>query len=205
MTANYKYKCKLLLGTAFMLSVATLAHAEIFKWKDAQGVTHYGDTMPPQAAGRATTEMSKRGMVIKQTPAALTPEQRLTDEAEQARAAKEKQIRIEQKRHDAALLNTYTTPAEIDLARDRNLEQSKLVIDGTNSRLAPLQAKQAKLVQQADGKVPAKGPLAAEYAENAKHIDDLETILAQKNKEMADIRSRFEADKARFIELTGQK
>lgn len=202
MTDNYKYK--LLLGAIFTLNAATAAHAEIFKWKDAQGVTHYGDTMPPQAAGRATTEISKRGMVIKQTPAALTPEQRLSNEAQQAQAAKEKQLQTEQKRHDAALLNTYTTPAEIDLARDRNLEQSKLVIDGTNSRIAPLQAKQAKLIQQSGGRIPVKGPLAAEYASNEKRIDDLKAILAQKNKEMADIRSRFEADKARFIQLTGK-
>jgi hypothetical protein len=201
MTANLK----LILGSTLLLSIVTPAHAEIYKWKDAQGVTHYGDTMPPQAAGRATTEMSKHGMVIKQTPAALTPEQRQSNEAEAVRENKEQQIQTEQKRRDTALLNTYTTPAEIDLARDRNLEQSKLVVDGTKLRLAPLQQKQAKLVQQAGGKIPDKGPMAAEYAQNAQHIKDLEAILAQKNQEMADIRSKFEGDKARFIELTGKK
>lgn len=193
-----------LLVVALALNVASIAHADIYKWKDAQGVTHYGDTMPPQAAGRATTEMSKRGTVIKQTPAALTPEQRLNNEAEAAKATKEQQSQTEQKRHDSALLNTYTSPAEIDLARDRSLEQSKLVVDGTNLRLAPLRDKQAKLKQQSGGKVPSTGPQAAEYAANLKHITELEDILSQKSKEMADIRSKFEADKARYIELTGK-
>ena len=195
---------KLILGTTLMLSTATVAHAEIYKWKDAQGVTHYGDTMPPQAAGRATTEMSKHGIVIKQTPAAMTPEQRLDNAAEAAKEVKEQQTQTELKRRDTALLNTYTSPAEVDLARDRNLEQSKLVINGTNLRLAPLQEKQAKLVQQAGGKIPHSGPQAAEYAANQKHITELEAILAQKNQEMNDIRNKFNADKARYIELTGK-
>ncbi|WP_124948586.1 DUF4124 domain-containing protein [Sulfuriferula thiophila] len=197
-------KYQILLVAALALSTATVAHADIYKWKDAQGVTHYGDTMPPQAAGRATTEMSKRGTVLKQTPAALTPEQRLNNEAEAAKITKEQQSQTEQKRHDSALLNTYTSPAEIDLARDRSLEQSKLVVDGTNLRLAPLRDKQAKLIKQSGGKIPGTGPQAAEYAANLKHITELEDILSQKSKEMADIRSKFDADKTRFIELTGK-
>ena len=198
-------KYRILLGTALIFSAATVAHADIYKWKDAQGVTHYGDTMPPQAAGRATTEMSKKGTVLKKTPAALTSEQRLNNEAEAAKASKEQQSQTEQKRRDSALLNTYTSPAEIDLARDRNLEQSKLVVNGTNLRLTPLHEKQAKLLQQAGGKIPSTGPLAAEYKQNAQHINDLEAILAQKSQEMTEIRSKFEADKARYIELTGKK
>lgn len=194
-----------LLGTALLLSMVTTAQAEIYKWKDAQGVTHYGDTMPPQAAGRATTELNKRGTIVKQTPAALTPEQRLNNEAEQTRAAKDLQTQNEQKRRDSALLNTYTSPAEIDLSRDRNLEQSKLVINGTNARITPLLEKQAKIMQQAGGKVPESGPLAMQYAENAKHISELQAILTQKNNEMSEIRTKFDADKARYIELTGKK
>lgn len=200
-----KITYKNLIGAGLLLSIVTAAQAEIYKWKDAQGVTHYGDTMPPQAAGRATTELSKKGMILKQTPAALTPEQRSNNEAAQSREAKEQQTLNDQKRRDSALLNTYTSPAEIDLARDRNLELSKLVITGTNARIAPLMEKQAKIMQQAGGKVPGKGPLAMEYAENAKHISELQTILTQKNNEMSEIRTRFDADKARYIELTGKK
>ena len=193
-----------LLSATLILMVSSSAQADIYKWKDARGGTHYGDTMPIEASGRATTELSKRGNIIKQKPAAETPEQRAASEAEQAHVAQEQQGQTEQKRHDTALLNTYTSPAEIDLARDRNLEQAKLVVNGTNLRLTPLKEKQIKLIQQSGGQIPITGPLAAEYADNAKHISALAEIISQKNKEMADIRSKFDADKARFIELSGK-
>lgn len=191
-----------ILGAMLILGVFTPAHAEIYKWKDAQGETHYSNTMPPQAAGYANTELNKNGLVIKQKQAAPTPQQRLRDEAEQTRLANEQQALIEQKRRDTALLDTYTSPAEIDLAQERNLEQTRLIITGTNSRLAPLRDKQAKLIKQAGGKIPASGPLALEYQDNARHISQLSDLIAKKNKELNDIREKFAADKARFAELT---
>lgn len=183
-----------ILGTLIALSLSTFAHAEIYKWKDAQGVTQYGDTRPPQAAGRATTEMNKKGNVVKETAAALTPEQRAQNAIEEARVKKEAQTATERKRHDSALLNTYTSAAEIDLARDRSLEQYKLVINGTNARLKPLQEKQKKL-----------SPKSAEFAENMRKISDLNEIITQKDVEIAATKAKFDADKARYIELTGKK
>ncbi|MFA5171203.1 MAG: DUF4124 domain-containing protein [Sulfuriferula sp.] len=189
MNINYK-----IISALVILNLAPLAHADIYKWKDAQGVTHYGDTMPPQAAGRATIEMNKKGNIIKETAAALTPQQRAQNEIEQAKLKKEAQTLTEQKRRDSALLNTYTSPAEIDLARDRSLEQYNLVINGTNARLEPLRAKQAKLSPKSD-----------EYVENMKHITDLMEIIAQKNAEIATTKAKFDADRARYIELTGKQ
>ena len=183
-----------ILGTLIALSLSSLAHADIYKWKDAQGVTHYGDTMPPQAAGRATIEMNKKGNIVKETAAAPTSAERATQDAEQAKQKKDLQTQTEQKRHDSALLNTYTSPAEIDLARDRSLEQYKLVINGTNARLAPLRAKQSKLA-----------PKSTESIENMRKISDLTAIVTQKNIEIDTTRAKFDADKARYIELTGKK
>ncbi len=189
MNINYK-----IISTLLILNLAPLAHADIYKWKDAQGVTHYGDTMPPQAAGRATIEMNKKGNIVKETAAALNPQQRAQNEIEQTQLKKEAQTLTEQKRRDSALLNTYTSPSEIDLARDRSLEQYNLVINGTNARLEPLRAKQAKL-----------SPKSAEYAENMKRISDLQDLLTQKNREMATTKAKFGADRARYIELTGKQ
>jgi predicted RNase H-like nuclease (RuvC/YqgF family) len=138
--------------------------------------------------------MNKKGNIIKETAAALTPEERAQQVANQAKLDKDAQAATEQKRHDSALLNTYTSPAEIDLSRDRSLEQYKLVIDGTNARLTPLRAKQAKL-----------HPKSAEYAENMKRISDLQDLLTQKNSEMAATKAKFAADRARYIELTGKQ
>lgn len=191
-----------LLGTLLVLSVCSNAQADIYKWKDAQGEIHYSNSLPAQAAGYANIELDKHGLVVKQQSAALTPEQRAIETAAQARLASLQQSQTEQKRRDTALLNTYTSPAEIDLARDRNLEQAKLLITGTKSRLAPLLDKQAAVVKQTGGKIPASGPLATEYKDNARHIAELQDMITRKTKEMDAIRAKFAADKAHFIELT---
>lgn len=181
----------------------------MYKWVDAQGRTHYGDTLPQRATGRANVELDKQGLAIKQNAGALTPEQRQQRAAEQVRRQQELQAKTEQKRRDTALLNTYTSPAEIDLARDRSLEQAKSTIKGSQIQLSQLRAQQAQLDQQmaliARSKRPIPSHITAAQDGNAREIARMEGVIAQKNKEIAGIRGRFDADKARFIELTSPR
>lgn len=190
-----------------IFGLALPAQAAMYKWVDAQGHTHYGDTLPQRATGRANVVLDKQGLEVKQNAGALTPEQRQLRAAEQVRLQQELQAKTEQKRRDTALLNTYTTPAEIDLARDRNLEQAKLTINGNQVQLQQLRASQAQLDQQMAASVRGKRPIPAHVTQaqdaNAREIAQLEGIIAQKRKEMTDTRAKFDADKARFIELTG--
>lgn len=189
------------------LGLAFPAQAALYKWVDAQGRTHYGDTLPPQAAGRATEVLDKQGQAIKKNAGSLSPAQREAAAAEQARLNKEAQARTEQRRRDAALLNTYTTPAEIDLARDRNLEQAALALNGNLAQLAELRARQKKLDQQAVDMTASKRPLPAHIADmrrvNARELQQMEQRIMQKRQEMANTRARYDADRTRFIELSG--
>lgn len=99
---------------------ATPAHA-VYKCVDEKGITHYGDTMPPQCAKKAITEMTKQGTVVKQYDAPLTPEQlRAQGEERERRREGEKKI-AEQKLRDNALLATYGSEREFDVARDKDL------------------------------------------------------------------------------------
>ncbi len=41
------------LGTVFCFS----AEAKLYKWVDAQGVTHYGEVIPPEYANRDTKQL----------------------------------------------------------------------------------------------------------------------------------------------------
>ncbi|BBP02729.1 hypothetical protein TPL01_01610 [Sulfuriferula plumbiphila] len=190
-----------------IFGLALPAQAALYKWVDVQGRTHYSDTLPQQATGRANVELDKQGLTVRQNAGTMTPEQRQLHAAEQARLQQELQTKTEQKRRDTALLNTYTTPAEIDLARDRNLEQAKLTINSNQIQLRQIRARQAQLDQQMAVSARDKRPIPAHVTEtrdaNAREIVRLEGIIAQKRKEMTGTRAKFDADKARFIELTG--
>ncbi len=96
------------------------AHA-LFKCVDEKGVTHYGDTMPPQCAKKAITEMTKQGSVVKQYEAPLTPEQLKAQSEERERRREGEKKLAEQRLKDHALIATYGSEREFDVARDKDL------------------------------------------------------------------------------------
>jgi hypothetical protein len=190
-----------------IFGLAAPAQAAMYKWVDEHGHTHYGDTLPQQATGRANMELDKQGLTIKKNAGAMTPEQRQLRAAELLRQQQELQVKTEQKQHDTALLNTYTSPAEIDLARDRNLEQTRASIKGFQTQLSQLRTQQTQLDQRialaTRSKQPVLSHITASHETHAREIAQMEKAIAQKNQEMANIQIRFDTDKARFIELSG--
>ena len=68
-----------------LLASALPAQATMYKWVDAQGKTHYSDTLPPQSLGRGNVELDKQGLAIKRNDGALTAEQRQQQAQAQAR------------------------------------------------------------------------------------------------------------------------
>ncbi|HUW49872.1 MAG TPA: DUF4124 domain-containing protein [Sulfuricella sp.] len=181
------------------------AAAKMYKWVDENGKTHFGDTIPPQYANQGNVELSKEGLVIKKTDAALTPEQRKAREDEQARKKEEERKKEEQQRRDRALLNTYTTEKEIDLVRDRNLQQGTLQIQGTELRIKQVQPRLDESRKKAGTFTARNKPVPAylqqEVQETEKEMQHLQEMVKQRRQEMEAIRARFEDDKKRFREL----
>src|SRR5262245_13733323 len=116
------------------LALALPAHA-VYKCVDDKGVTHYGDTMPPQCANKAVTQMNNKGSVVKNIDAPLTAEQLKAREVEAMRKKAEEKQGIELKRMDMALLDTYTSEKEFDLAREREVAQMDARLEGLRPAL----------------------------------------------------------------------
>jgi hypothetical protein len=178
------------------------AFAVMYKWVDENGVTHYGDSIPPEYRNRANIELNQGGVILKKNEPALTPEQIKAKEAELAKRKQEKETR----RRDAVLLGTYTSVEEIDLARDRNLRQIEQVIKDTEIQLKSVQAqldtsrKQAAAYKRENQPVPNGLQMDIETLE--KTNQDLEVAIIQKRAEAKELLVRFEEDKKRYIELT---
>jgi hypothetical protein len=98
--------------------------AATYKWVDEKGVVHYTDKLPPDAVDKASTELSKQGVPVNKTDKALTPEQRRAKEQEAEKAKENARLQEEIARRDRALVASYTSEAEIDLARNRSLQTS---------------------------------------------------------------------------------
>src|SRR4051812_45168522 len=100
------------------------AQGKIVCWKDKSGkVVGCGDKIPPEYQSSATKELDSRGITRRTTESVEDANQRRTREQEAARVkAEEERKALDQKRQDTALLETYSNDKEIDLKRDRDLQ-----------------------------------------------------------------------------------
>jgi hypothetical protein len=192
------------LAVALLLAGGT-AQAAMYRWVDGNGRVHYSDTLPSTYQQSGAAEMSKQGNVIKRTQSETERRAEAERQAEQARIKQEQQ---KQAQLDRALTSTYTTEAEIDLARDRSLEHHKLAINSAeirtravDSNLAELKARIAKI--EKSGR--PVGPGLREQLDQAnRESSELDRTIQANQAAMVKVREKYEADKVRFRELTGK-
>lgn len=193
----------LIAGMAFSLPAA----AKMYKWVDDKGVTHYGETVPPEFAGKDRAELNKEGRVVKKE-GALTPEERRSKEQADAKKRDGDEAALEQKRRDNALINTYSNPKEIDLARSRNLQQVEARINSISSQVKIANDNLLGLQSEAEGlakagkKIPAS--LQEDLQESRARLAKMQQDLEKSKSEKAAVEARYDADKARYKELTGK-
>ncbi len=195
-----------------LVAVATLfasgaTRAAMYKWVDEKGVVHYTDKMPPEAVDKASVELNKQGVPINRTDKALTPEQRRANEQEAERAKEAARAQEEINRRDRALVSSYTSEAEIDLARNRSLQTINNVISSSqafseqlNKRKADVETKKA----ESQGK-PIVAVLDRELESIDAELARQSDLIAQKQKEVVAITAKYDADKQRWRELVAAK
>lgn len=194
-----------LLAVALLLTVGT-AQATMYRWVDGNGRVHYSDTPPTTYQRSGGAEMNKQGLVIRRTQSEA--ERR----AEAERLAEQKRVQAEQNKQaqlDRALTQTYTSEAEIDLARDRALEHHKLAIKGAEIRGKAVEANLADLrtriarIEKAGRKVGSS--LTEQLEQATREQQELKRTIQSNEEAMKNVREKYAADKARFIELSGKQ
>ena len=205
----------LLLGLATALLLAHDAGAaqpgqastgRIYKWVDEHGVTHYGQSIPPEYRDKPAAEMTKRGLTVNRIdPAASAAERK--NAAERALRDKEEQKRLaEQRRRDTALMNTYSSAREIDEARERSLSAPAQALRGLDPRLKKAEERLQLLNRQANEVQRAGKPVPEFLLEDITHQKaQVEQLLVERRRhetQIAVIRARYDADKQRYVELT---
>lgn len=196
---------KITLVTALLLGFMP-AWGGTFKWVDEKGVTHYGDTLPPEYANRGNSELNSRGMVIRKSERALTADEIRARDSENERKRSDAARLTEQRRTDMALLNTYTSAEEIDVARSRNLQQldgqiatAQAISLAIKKRLAPLRTQAATLKT---GGRPLPAGLTEDIQSTERELSTAENRLATIQREREDVTRRFDSESKRFRELT---
>jgi hypothetical protein len=190
-----------------LLCAVGVAHADdksvAYKWVDENGVTHYGDRIPPQYAKKESSVLNKQGVEIGRNDAQKTPDQ-LAEEARLHEAA------LRQKQHDSFLLTTYSTVKDIESLRDERLGQisgqrraAEAYIDGLHSRLSTLQSRALnfKPYNEAPGARRLPDDLAEDLMRTVNEMRSQKAALAAKDAEEYALRAQFQADIDRYLEL----
>jgi hypothetical protein len=185
----------MIIVASLLALLGTGAEAKLYKWVDDQGVTHYGEVIPPQYADKERVQIDKGREIQKQEKKAAPNQDVKEDEAT-----------IERKRRDQALLGTFSSESEIDLALQRNLQPLNARTDGIRLSINTAQADLAgyqkeKAAMDKAGK-PTDKILQQQIAQTTARIAKLQSELAESEKDVAAMKARYNADKQRYHELT---
>ena len=198
----------ILCAGAFLASPSFAASTNgrtLYKWVDEQGVTHYGDHIPPEYASQEQHIMNSQGVEISRLDAQKS--------ADQMAAEEQKRIEAQQSQNrDRNLLNTYASVQEIERLRDQRVTLLSDQIKVTSQFLEVLNGRLNKLRTASMHFKPynndaAAPPMPDQVAEDLVRVgNDIRTQqqnLHEKRSEEATMRKQFDSDIQRFKELKG--
>jgi len=209
-----KHRSRVLFAAVLLASSALAANSpqsstsggrRVYVWVDEQGVTHYGDRIPPEYASQEHRVISGQGVELEHTEAQKTPEQLAEEEQKKIDAA-------QRANRDHNLLNTYVSVQEIEHLRDQRLALVSDQIKVTGQFLEILNGKMSKLKQSSarfkpysldPNAPPMSDQLAEDLVRVGSDIRTQEENLREKRSEEAIMSKQFENDIARFKELKG--
>jgi len=194
---------------SFLVPLASAASEtqKTYRWKDSEGLVHFGDTIPAEYAEMDKQILNEHGIVIERLRGKKSPEE-IAEEKRQEQLAMEIEM---QRRADQALLATYMSVEEIQMHRDRRVELFQAQSRVTELYLRNLQRRLEELVEEASRFQPYNSdPDAALIDPDLS--DDItmtrETIVRHEGNlrrfavDESEIIARFEGDITRFRGLT---
>jgi hypothetical protein len=184
-----------------------------FKCTDAKGITHIGDTPPPGCKEVMMYEVTPSGKVLREIEPTLTAEQAKARAAEIEKKKAADAAAAEQKRKDIALTSTYASEKEFDVARDRNIEPIRGRISSTQERIKAVEKKQKDIKEEMEfykaGKSRKSGEMPANLTDDLKRAEAEKTALVNTitgyEKEIEEIKVKFDADKKRWLDIKAAK
>ena len=195
--------CVLLAPAGFAAPPDSAPGRVLYKWVDADGVTHYGDRIPPEYASQEQHVINSHGIEISHVDAQKSADQLAADEQKKADAA-QRALR------DKNLLSTFASVQEIERLRDQRLtlladqiKVTSLFLENLDVRMKKLRSDSARFrPYSADPKAPPMpDQLAEDLVRLSTDVHTQEKNLRQKRGEEAAMSIQFESDIDRFKEL----
>lgn len=201
-----------ILPASLLLVAATCAAGssstpdrKLYKWVDEQGITHFGDQVPPEYAAKERQVINSQGVELEHLEAQKSPELM----AEEEKKKQDAQARADR---DKNLMSTFGSVQEIERLRDQRVtllsDQIKVTtqfLEILNSKMTKLRAGTMRFKPYSDD--PKAPPMTDQMAEDLVHVgNDIRTQeenLREKRSEVTTVTREFDSDIVRYKELRG--
>ena len=172
----------------------------------ASGRRTCGDALPEVCRGKAYKVLGTDGSIIKEVGPPLTLEQRNEAVALAKRKQEQEDVVRELRRKDQALLDTYSSIKDIDVAQQQAEADLQHAIVSANAQIDVIREQRTKFEREAEfykkRTVPAdvaKGLRETEY-----NIKLLEETREVKRRDFVAIKAKYDSDRRRYLEITSR-
>ena len=190
---------------ALVIATSAQAAGEFYCCQDpGTGRRVCGDTLPRVCRGEAYRILDSAGNVTREVGPPLTAEQKAEQALENKRRKQLEEASREQRRRDQALLDTYTTPEDIDLAQKKAEADLNIAIQAATTRINEARTKRKKYENEAE--FYAKKTLPPELSKELRALEHeirlQQELLDIKKRDFEAIKAKYDADRKRYFELT---
>ena len=181
----------------------TVSAAGTYKWTDEQGVVHYSDKAPSETPAKGATVLDKQGRSVRKIDPPLTSEQAKAKADEEERQRALAKAKDDQARKDKALIQSYTSESEIDIARARAMSTLEAQIKSAEIYSADLTRRQKNIAKQ-KASFGSK-PIPIEIEREATAIDNelsrQAILIRQKQGELTLVTAKYDTITQRWREI----
>jgi len=172
--------------------------ADLFRWQDEKGNTHYTDQVPPEYMEQGYRVISEQGLTIRTIKSTREIESSQPPSAPQ----KPKELPLE----DQRLLMTYSSEEEIISTRTRKLADTKAMLGLTQETIELLDTQFRQLAKKAGDyekrAKPVPSQLLTQISTVKKKIENHNVRLKQGTDNMTKIEQEFDETLQRYRQLT---
>lgn len=199
------YKLALLFAAAYLLTTLVVAETLYYRYPGPGGTVVIDDKVPPEAIPRGYDVVRKDGSIVKTVPPQLTEAERKARAQELAIARLRAEAEAKMREWDESLLLRYSDVADIEVAKQRSLNDIKVRISilKSNMRVTREQIlqnqKEAAELERLGVAVPES--LAETQTLLRRELTVIEEQIGRRNEDLKTVAENYERDKARFSAL----
>lgn len=195
----------LLLCVATTEAAAQKSDHNRYKWRDASGNLHYGDSLPPEAARSGYDIVNPQGIVIKRVAREKTAAELAAAKVTATRERAERDAAEARARADAQLVTNF--PEEEDLLRaqrqriemlDQQVHAARISLRNQEQTLAELLGNAADS-ERADRALTTRE--SGQIAGMRKQVDAQRAMVERREAERRDTATRFATEVERYRKL----